>query len=98
MQVWVEVGQVREGLHEQDQARPCAGGGCSVSVGQQARGDAAQLAQPRPAPAEDWAQEFGQREHLLPVRHRSEHVLLDPLAVQDRALLVAARAEIRRIA
>ena len=25
MQVWVEVGQVPEGLHEQDQARPYAG-------------------------------------------------------------------------
>ena len=39
-----------------------------------------------------------QREHVLPVRHRREHVLLDPLAVRQHALLVAARAEVPGLA
>jgi len=63
-----------------------------------ARSDAAQLAQPRPVPAEDRARQLGQREHVLPVRHRREHVLLDPIAVQQDALLVADGAEVARLA
>ena len=66
MQVWVEVGQVPEALHEHDQTGPGAGGGLGVRIAQQARGDdrrkslwdAAQLAQPGPLTAEDRAQEL----------------------------------------
>jgi len=98
MHVRVEVRQIPEGLHEQDQAGPRPGGGRGVRIGEQPRGDAAQLAQPRPLPAEDRAKQPGQREHVLPVRYGLEDVLPDPFAVQEHALLVAARAEIPRLA
>ena len=45
--VRVEVGQVAEGLNEQDQPRARAGCGLLVRREQQSRGDAAQFAQPR---------------------------------------------------
>ena len=74
MKVGVEVSQVPEVLHEQDRTRPCAGRGCGVRAGQQARGDAPQLALPCPVTAEDRAQAFEQREHMLRMRHGSKHV------------------------
>jgi hypothetical protein len=41
---------------------------------------------------------FGKsREDVLPVRHRSQHALLDPFTVGEDALLVAARAEVARL-
>lgn len=49
-------------------------------------------------PAEDRPQEPRQREHVLPVRHGREDVLLHPLAVQEHALLLAARAEVTGLA
>ena len=57
-----QVGQISEGLHQQDQARAGIRDGLGARIGEQPSGDAAQLTQPRPAPAEDRAQEFGQRE------------------------------------
>ncbi len=44
MRVWVEVGPIPEGLHEQDQAGPRAGGGRGVCVGEQARGEVLPIA------------------------------------------------------
>ncbi len=65
---------------------------------EQPRRDPAKLAQPLPMPSEDRAQEPRHGEDVLPVRHGLEHVLLDPLAVQEHPLLVAARAEVTRLA
>ncbi|MEK6212104.1 MAG: hypothetical protein AABM64_17350 [Pseudomonadota bacterium] len=66
--VRVEVRKTPEGLHEQDQAG--AGAGCRLGVrfDEQAGGDATQLTQPRPMPAEDRAQEPREDEHVLPAR------------------------------
>ena len=47
-------------------------------------------------PREDRA--FVHGEDVLPVRHRRENRFLDPLAVQEHALLMAARAEVPRLA
>ena len=41
----VEVDQVAEGLHEEDDARPRTGSGAGVEAGEQALDDVAQLAQ-----------------------------------------------------
>jgi hypothetical protein len=82
-----EVGQILEGLHQHDQARAGVRDGLRVRIGEQPSRDAAQLTQPRPAPAEDRAQEFGQRVHVLPMCHRREYVLLDPFSVQQQARL-----------
>jgi hypothetical protein len=48
----VEVRQASEALHEQDQ--PALGVQCRLGIpfDEQTRGDAAQLAEPRPVPAE----------------------------------------------
>ena len=37
-------------------------------------------------------------EHVLPMRNRSEHAGFNPFAVREHALLVAARAEVPRLA
>ena len=47
-------------------------------------------------PREDRA--FVHGEDVLPVRHRRENRFLDPLVVQERALLMAARAEVACLA
>ena len=52
MHMRVEVRQIPEGLHEQDQAGAGAGCRLGVRIDEQARGDAAKLAEPRPAPAD----------------------------------------------
>jgi hypothetical protein len=52
----------------------------------------------RSAPGKDRANQPRHGEDVLPVRHRRKHVLLDPLAVEEHALLVAARAEGARLA
>jgi hypothetical protein len=39
------------------------------------------------------AQELGDGEHVLAMQHRGQHLLLDPLAVDEHPLLVAGRAE-----
>ena len=65
-------------------------------MGEPPSGDPAEVSQTFAAPAEDRAQKLGQREHILPVRHRCKHVLLDPLPVQKHALLLAAGAEVPR--
>ena len=49
-------------------------------------------------PLEEWADELRNREDVLPVRHRPQHAPLDPLAVGENALLMAARAEVARLA
>jgi hypothetical protein len=96
--VRVEVRQVPEGLHEQDQAGPGAGQRLGVRVDEQSGSNAAQLTQPRPMPAEDGAQELRQGEHVLAMRDRLEDILLDPFAVEQHALLVVARAEVAGLA
>ena len=94
----VEVRQIPEGLHEQDQAGAAAGCRLGIRIDEQSRSDAAKLTEPRPVPPEDQAQESRQSEDVLPVRHRRENGLFDPLAVEQHALLVAARAEVARLA
>ena len=44
------------------------------------------------------AQQARNGEDVLPVRHRSEHLGLDPVAVGQHPLLVAARAEVAGLA
>ncbi|MEX2122599.1 MAG: hypothetical protein WD795_01815 [Woeseia sp.] len=58
----------------------------------------ARLAQLRPAPTEDQPQQFRQREDVLAMRYGCEYVVLDPLTVEQHALLVAARAKISGLA
>jgi hypothetical protein len=53
--VRVEVRQVPEALHEQDEPGPRARRRLGVPFDEQARSDAAQLAESRPVPAEDRA-------------------------------------------
>ena len=70
MHVQVEVRQIPEGLHEQDQSRPGARRRLGVRISEQAGGDPAKLTQPRPMPAEDGAQEPRDGEHVLAMRRR----------------------------
>jgi len=102
MHVRVEVGEVARsspsGLNEQDQPRARTGGGFGVRLGKQSRSDAAQLPQPCALPAEHRAQQLRDGEHVLAVRHRREHLRLDPLGVEQHALLLAARTEVPRLA
>ena len=60
--------------------------------------DPAQLSQPLTAPSEDGPQQPRHGEDLLPVRHERENVLIDPLAIQEHALMVATGSEIARLA
>jgi len=60
--------------------------------------DVAQLAQQRAPAGEQWPQQAGDGEHILPMRHRGEDVGLHPFAVGEHPLLVAARAEVPRLA
>ena len=94
MHVGVEVRQVPEGLHEEDQARAGAGESEGVGLEETARGDAAELAQPRPVAAEERSQEPRDGEDVLPVGHGLEEMFFDPLAVEEYPLLVATRAEV----
>ncbi len=96
--VRVEVRQVPEGLHEQDQPRAGAGQRLGVCIDEHSRGDAAKLAQPRPMSPEDGAQEPREGEHVLAVPHRREDVRLDPIAVEEHALLVTTWAEVAGLA
>ena len=96
--VRIEVRQVPEGLHEQNQARPGPGQRLGVSIGEQPRRDAAKLAEPGAVHSEHRPQQPREREHVLAVRNGFEDLLLDPLAVEQYPLLVAARAEVALLA
>jgi hypothetical protein len=90
--VRVESDQVSEGLHEQDEARLAIGIGRPVGLGEQASDDAAELTE-AVALVEVRAQELGDGEHVLAMRHRGQDLLLDPLAVDQHPFLMAGRAE-----
>ena len=77
----IEVRQVPEGLHEEDQAGAGAGESEGVGLEETSRGDAAELAQPRPVAAEERSQEPRDGEDVLPVGHGLEEMLFDPLAL-----------------
>ena len=98
MHVGVEVDQVAEGLDEEDEAGAGAGQGGAVRLRERSRDDAAELSEKRPTIGEERPDELRNREDVLPVRHRSQHALLDPFTVREDALLVAARAEVARLA
>ena len=94
----VEVDEVAEGLNEEDDARPRTGPCAGVEASEQALDDMAQLAQQRAPAREERPQQARHGEHVLPVRHRGEHVCVHPFAVGEHSLLVAARAEVPRLA
>ena len=84
--VRVEVRQIPEGLHEQDQPGPGARCRLGIRSDEHAGGDPAKLTQPRPMPAEDGAQEPRDGEHALAMRCRREHLRLHPFAVKQHSL------------
>ena len=43
--------------------------------------------------AKEWPNQFGEGEHILPMRHRGEDIHIKSLAVCEHALLMTARAE-----
>ena len=98
MHVGVEVDQVAEDLDEEDEAGAGAGQGGAVRLRERSRDDAAELSEKRSTTSEERPDELRNREDVLPVRHRPQHALLDPLTVGEDALLVAARAEVARLA
>lgn len=59
--VGVEVREIAERLHEQDQAGTGTGSGERVRLEEQARGDAAEFSERCPMPAEERAQEHAAR-------------------------------------
>ena len=77
------------------QSGACAGGPrawcrLGIALDKRVRSDSTKLAEPRPPARENRPQEPRQREHVLPVFHGREHVLLDPFTVQEHALLLGA--------
>jgi len=76
--------------HERGRAR---GPRSAVEPPQQPRDQPAERPEPRAVGAEVPAQGLRHGEHVLAMRDRRAHRLLDPLAVQQHALLVARRAE-----
>lgn len=96
--VGVEVDQVAEGLHEEDEARAGARMRDAVRPRERARDDAAELSEKGSAVGKEWADEPWNGEDVLPVRDGTQHALLDPLAVGEDALLMTARAEVARLA
>jgi len=98
MDVRVVVDQVAEGLDEKDEARPRARPGARAETGEQALDDAAQFPQQRAPAGEDRPQQARDGEHVLPVWHRGKHVGLYPFAVSEHPFLVAAGAEVARLA
>lgn len=96
--VGVEVDQVAEGLHEEDEARPGARMRGPVRLRERSRDDAAELSEKRAAVSEERPDELRNGEDILPVRNRPQHAAFDPLAVGEDALLMTARAEVARLA
>jgi len=89
--------QIAECLHEQDQSRSPFHLGAGIGLDEQSLHDMAQLPQ-QSAPARKYRPEHpGYGEDVLAVRNRGENVRLDPIAVGEHALLVAARAEVTRL-
>src|SRR5437870_1366376 len=72
--------------------------GDAVRLRQRSREDAAELSEKRSAVGKERPNEPGHGEDILPVRNRPQHGLLDPVAVGEDALLMAARAEVARLA
>jgi hypothetical protein len=77
----IEVRQIPEGLHEQDEPRPGPGEGRGVGINEQPGDEPAELAEPRPMLAEARALEPRDGEPVLAVRDGLEDVTFDPLAV-----------------
>ena len=89
-----------EGLHACDHPRhrlTLAERGLHVGA-QGARGHAAQQPQPAPVLEEVRPQALGERQHHLPVRHRSERVLVEPQAPLGQPPGVARGAEMAPLA
>jgi len=85
-------------LHVEDEAGPAFRGHRPETLKEQLRDDLAEGAQAFPVLGDVRAQQLRQGEHILAVRDGGEDVLLDPFAVGEHALLVAARAEVARLA
>ncbi len=94
----IEIDEITEGLHEENHARSAPLADACIGPHEQPLYDVAQPPQQCAPAGEDRAQHAGHGEHVLPVRHRRKHVRLDPLAVDEHALLVAARTEIPGLA
>jgi len=78
MDVRVEGHQIAEGLNEQDQLRTTLDPGAGIGFDQQSLHDMAQLPEQSAPARKDRAQHSRHGEDVLPVRHSSQHVLLDP--------------------
>jgi hypothetical protein len=98
MHVGVEVDEIAEGLDEKDEAgavRGCATPHAAVS-------DRAMMRLSSPSSDRRWAKSGrisrGTGEDIVAVRNRPQHATLDPLAVSEDALLMAAWAEVARLA
>lgn len=98
MDVRIERDQIPEGLDEEDQSRSAAGPGRGIGVREQPLRDPAQLPEQAAPSGKNRPQQFRQREDVLAVGNGGEDVLLDPLSVGEHALLMAAWAEISRLA
>lgn len=98
MDVRVEGDQVTEGLHVEDEAGPALRGHGLEALAEQSRDDLAEPGEQLPPLPEIWPHQFRQGEHVLAVGDGGEHVFLDPFAVGQHALLVAARTEVAGLA
>jgi hypothetical protein len=98
MHVWIEVDQVAEGLHEEDEARPGARMRGAVRLQEQSGDDAAELSEKRAAVSEERPDQLRNGKDILPVRNGPQQAAFDPLAVGEDALLMAARAEVAGVA
>jgi hypothetical protein len=90
--------QVAKGLHEEDEAWTSLPECCRVRAVKNARHDAAQVPEKLTPSREDRSNELRDGEDVLSVPNRLEEVFLDPLAVGEDALLVAARTEVPSLA
>jgi hypothetical protein len=98
MNMRVEGHEVAEGLHVQDEGWLAARfHGLEAGV-QQSGNQLAQCAQITATIAEEGPDQLRQRKHVLPMRHRGEHMFFQPLAVGEHSLLMTARAEVTGLA
>lgn len=92
--VRVEGHKIAEGLRAQDEGRLAARFDSFEAGLEQSGDDLAQGAELRATIAKERPDQPWQREHVLAMRHRRAHVIFQPLAVREHALLMTARAEI----
>jgi hypothetical protein len=90
--------QIAEGLHLQDKGGLAVRGHHLEAGLEECGNQGAEFDDVSATMAEERTDQFRQSENILPVWNRREHVILQPLAVGEHALLMTARTEVASLA